>query len=171
MLNRREFLTAFKKPLENIDKKKVVLLRPPYGKDELSFETICVNCQEKKCKTFCEENIIIIGADGTPILNFKNSGCTFCQECAKNCDYDVLSLENKIEKINAKFFIDTKKCMSHNNIICFSCKEPCIDDAILFAGMFKPVIDMDKCTACGFCVARCPSNAINYEPIEIKNKG
>ena len=171
MLNRREFLTAFKKPLEKADEQKIILLRPPYAKDESSFESICINCNDKKCQIYCEEKIIIIGADGIPILNFKNSGCTFCEECAKNCDYGVLSLENDNEKINAKFFIDTKKCMSHNDIICFSCKEPCIDDAILFAGMFKPIIDDEKCTACGFCISRCPTNAIYFEPRELNKIG
>jgi ferredoxin-type protein NapF len=53
-------------------------------------------------------------------------------------------------------------------VICFSCKEPCIDDAILFNGMFNPVIDMDKCTGCGFCLGRCPTLAIDFTVIPLK---
>jgi len=31
--------------------------------------------------------------------------------------------------------------------------------------MFNPVIDMDKCTGCGFCLGRCPTQAISYDAI------
>nr|WP_236619495.1 4Fe-4S binding protein [Lebetimonas sp. JH369] len=26
--------------------------------------------------------------------------------------------------------------------------------------MFNPVIDLDKCTACGFCIGVCPNDSI-----------
>jgi len=32
----------------------------------------------------------------------------------------------------------------------------------LFQGMFKPIIDLDKCTSCGFRLSRCPTRAIEY---------
>ncbi len=166
MLNRRDFLTAFKKPLDN--KKKVEnILRPPYASSESLFLSECINCESKDCKTHCEEEIIVIKADGTPTLNFHKSGCTFCQECAKVCKYGVLSLDNS-QKINAIFEINFKSCLAHNNTICFSCKEPCLDDAILFNGMFNPIIDNDKCTSCGFCLSRCPTNAIEYKIVKIE---
>jgi len=80
-----------------------------------------------------------------------------------------LSLQNMhtSEHINATFRIATQGCVAHHGVICFSCKEPCIDDAILFNGMFNPVIDMDRCTGCGFCVGRCPAQAIEYATIPI----
>jgi len=171
MLNsRREFLTAFKKPLDN--QKEVAVIRPPYGKDESLFLSECVKCESKDCATHCEEGIIIIKADGTPTLNFQKSGCTFCEECANKCTKDVLSLENTHTQdvINAKFSIIIEACMAHNKTICFACKEPCIDDAILFNGMFNPVIDDDRCTGCGFCLNRCPTNAIEFKPIKLKEQ-
>ena len=168
MASRRDFLTAFKKPLEKNHEEAV--LRPPYGKDESLFLSECPKCESKDCTTHCEEEIIVIKSDGTPTINFKKSGCTFCDECAKVCKLGVLDLENShtAGRLNVTFAIDTKACMAHNKTICFSCKEPCIDDAILFAGMFNPVIDMDRCTGCGFCISRCPTNAISYNPIKIK---
>lgn len=114
----------------------------------------------------------MIGADGVPILNFTKSGCTFCEECAKACEKNetnALSLSNlhTAKKIHAIFRISTEECIAHHGVICFSCKEPCYDDAILFNGMFNPVIDMDRCTGCGFCVERCPTQAIRYFAIPI----
>ncbi|HIC79274.1 MAG TPA: 4Fe-4S dicluster domain-containing protein, partial [Sulfurovum sp.] len=32
-------------------------------------------------------------------------------------------------------------------------------------GMFRPTIDQNKCTSCGFCVYRCPSNAITIKGV------
>ncbi len=172
MSSRRDFLTAFKKPLKKIaDHEEEVSLRPPYAKNEDDFKNICVNCSDKSCATSCEENIIVIKADGTPILNFSKSGCTFCEECAKKCTFGVLILDShSLNTVNARFIISTKDCVAHNGVICFSCKEPCIDNAILFNGLFNPVIDMDMCSACGFCLSRCPSKAISYTPLQIQKE-
>ncbi len=170
MVSRRDFLTAFKKPLEKDLKREENFVRPPYGVSESSFQNGCKECENKACATSCDEKIIVIKADGTPILNFAKSGCTFCQECAKACKAGVLDLDqtNYIESINARFIIDVNSCVSHHGVICFSCKEPCIDDAILFNGMFNPVIDDDRCTGCGFCLSLCPTKAIRYDILELK---
>ena len=47
----------------------------------------------------------------------------------------------------------------------FSCKDPCVDNAIDFQGLFNPTIDLTKCTSCGFCVSVCPTDAIKLEII------
>jgi len=167
MASRRDFFTAFKK----INEGEVLTVRPPYGKDELSFTENCPECEDKACVEACEQNIIFITEDGTPTLDFSKVGCTFCEDCATKCEADVLSLENihSSEVINAKFVIKTEACVAHNGVICFSCKEPCIDNAILFNGMFNPVIDMDRCTGCGYCVGKCITNAIDYSAVSINS--
>ncbi len=147
-------------------------VRPPYGESESAFRSKCAQCETKACATSCDEQIIVIEAGGTPILNFTRSGCTFCEECAKACEErgsGSLSLENThtAQRINARFVISTEGCMAHHGVICFSCKEPCIDNAILFNGLFNPVIDTDRCTGCGFCLSRCPVKAIAYQPTAI----
>ena len=135
------------------------ILRPPYYKDESDFLKNCINC-DGKCSNFCEEQIIKIAEDKTPYLDFTNSGCTYCDECAISCDeYDVLSIENK-KQIDAKISINIVKCLSWNQTMCFSCKDPCLDNAIEFLGMFRPEILSDNCTSCGFCIKACPTNAI-----------
>ena len=141
-----------------------MVLRPPYGLNESFFQSECVLCESKACAASCDEKIIKISSDGTPTLSFVHRGCTFCDDCANACDANVLSLEHSLnsEKVNARFNISTETCVAHHGVICFSCKEPCIDDAILFNGLFNPVIDADKCTSCGFCLSRCPATAIDF---------
>ena len=171
MASRIEFFKSFAKPLE-IAKEEVTpaLVRPPYAKSESIFQSECPKCESKACVTSCDEKIIFIVEDGTPSLSFKQNGCTFCDECAIACEMDVLSLENQSTSdwLNAIFSISTQACVAHNGVICYSCKEPCIDDAILFNGLFNPVIDDEKCTGCGFCISRCPTGAISYKAYELK---
>ena len=167
MASRRDFFTAFKKPadiISNKTKEESLIVRPPYGFTESLFQSECPSCESQACVASCEQEIILIRADKTPMLNFSKTGCTFCDDCAKACPGTVLDLSNKhsSENINAIFRISIEGCVAHQGVICFSCKEPCIDDAILFNGLFNPVIDEDRCTSCGYCLARCPTQAISY---------
>ena len=172
MASRRDFFTAFRKPADIVSTKVAredLVVRPPYGSLESLFQSECPACESQACVASCEQEIILIRADKTPMLNFNKLGCTFCEDCAKACPSTVLSLDNlhTSEEINARFRISTQGCLAHNGVICFSCKEPCIDDAILFNGMFNPVIDESKCTNCGYCLGRCPTQAISYIPTAI----
>jgi len=165
--SRRDFLNAFRKPLDQNKENSPFVVRPPYGLNESLFQSECVACESKACVASCDEQIIRIQEDGTPKLDFSKSGCTFCEECANVCEPGVLNVDNlhTSEQLNATFRISTEGCVAHHGVICFSCKEPCIDDAILFNGMFNPVIDTEKCTSCGFCLGRCPTQAIDYSAI------
>lgn len=169
MTSRRDFFNSFKKPLENKENSSLVV-RPPYALDESIFQNECIACEDKACVASCDEKILWIQEDGTPRLDFTHSGCTFCEECATVCEPNVLKIENTTTVLNAIFRISLDACVAHHGVICFSCKEPCIDDAILFNGLFNPVIDQDKCTSCGFCLARCPTQAIDYTPIPLKKE-
>jgi len=171
--SRRDFFKSFAKPLTKINEEESPLLvRPPYGNSESLFQSECPSCENNACVTSCDEKIIFISEDGTPTLSFNKNGCTFCDECANACESDVLSLENEKTStwLNAIFKISLEACVAHHGVICSSCKEPCIDDAILFNGMFNPIIDDNKCTACGFCISRCPTQAISYTTYELKNE-
>lgn len=139
---------------------KVSLLRPPYFSDESLFLSECSKC-EGKCATACEEKIINIYSDHTPYIDFSLSGCTYCDKCALTCEYGVLKLEDK-KQLSAKITIDTKECLSWGHTMCFSCKDPCLENAIDFKALFMPSIN-SKCTSCGFCINRCPSDAIKIE--------
>lgn len=161
-MQRRElfgFLSASVK--DAVKEKETLLIRPPYFGDLNAFDIECQNC-EGLCATSCQEQVIVIGEDKTPRLDFSQSGCTYCDDCALACKPNVLTLENK-KLINADVRISQTSCMSWEGVMCFSCKDPCLEDAIEFKAMFMPTINQDKCTACGFCISRCPSYAINIE--------
>ncbi len=163
-MERRElfsFLSSSLKGEEFVGKE--IIIRPPYYKDINAFDTECLNC-DGKCATLCQEQIIIIGEDKTPRLDFSKSGCTYCDDCALACEYDVLHVEDK-RTIDAGIRINESKCLSWQGVMCFSCKDPCLDDAIDFKAMFMPTINQEKCTSCGFCISRCPSDAIEIKVI------
>jgi len=144
------------------------VVRPPYNSDEALFEE-CSAC-DGACADICEEKIIVILEDKTPSLDFSQSGCTFCDECAEVCssleneiiegDFSVLSIASASKKIAVDVIISKESCLAWEKTMCFSCKEPCLENAIIFNGLFKPIIDANKCTSCGFCISRCPTNAI-----------
>jgi len=162
-LNRRELFSSFGASLKGeAQKSDITFLRPPYFKDEALFLKECSTC-ENKCDTVCEEEIIKISKDGSPYIVFGTNGCTFCDECAIVCDAGVLDVEYK-QNINASITINKSKCLSWNHTMCFSCKDPCLDNAIDFKAMFMPVIN-EKCTSCGFCISRCPVDAIDIKVI------
>lgn len=169
-MKRRELFNSFTSSFRQTSKQEVKesIIRPPYYADLESFSKLCVACDTKSCVSVCEEKIIFIMNDGTPMLDLTTStGCTFCDECALACEADVLQVD-KIRQIDALIEIDILKCLSWHQTMCFSCKDPCLENAIDFLGMFRPSIDQNKCTSCGFCVARCPSNAITIKGIFYK---
>ena len=163
-MERRDLFRNFGKYFKE-DKKtqEIQILRPPYFEKESDFDS-CIKCETKDCKVACDADtsIIEILEDGTPALNFANNGCTYCDDCANACQNDVLKLENK-KNINATFSIDLLKCLAWNDTMCFSCKDPCLVNAINFLGLFKPEIDTNICNGCGFCLKTCPSDAISLE--------
>lgn len=158
-MERRELFGSLASSFKRNEKQELIL-RPPYYNENSDFDKECINC-EGLCATFCEEQIIIIQDDSTPKLDFTKNGCTYCDECAKNCPTSVLNIEDK-KNINADISIDILKCLSWNSTMCFSCKDPCDDEAITFLAMFRPQIN-ENCTSCGFCVSVCPTNAIDIK--------
>ncbi|MBU1659648.1 ferredoxin-type protein NapF [bacterium] len=163
-MQRRELFSFLSSSFKNEEKiEEVKVLRPPYFANINAFDTECQKC-DGKCATLCQEQIIIIAQDGTPSLNFSKSGCTYCDACAIACEFEVLNIEDK-KLINAVISINQTNCLSWNAVMCFSCKDPCLEDAIDFKAMFMPDIDASKCTACGFCISRCPTSAIDIKVI------
>jgi len=159
MMQRRELFSSLASSFTKKEQGSHIV-RPPYFLKEEDFE-ICKSC-DGACQNACKEDIITILEDGSPKLDFSKGGCTYCDECAKACEYEILKIEHKRE-INAKITIDVLKCISWNQTVCFSCKDVCLDNAINYLGLFRPEIDKDICTNCGFCVGVCPTNAIKVE--------
>ncbi len=146
---------------------KPLHVRPPYNQDVFTFHKSCPECELTPCVTICEEDIIKLDENKIPFLSFEKSGCTFCEECSKACPSEVLVLNNE-HQIKAKFSININSCLAWNSVMCSTCKDACFEDAINFLGVFRPTIDMDKCTSCGFCYSVCPPYAVKYEAIREK---
>ena len=155
---RRELFTALSSTSKTEEIGRTVV-RPPYNDDPSLFQTRCVECTAKPCVSACEEEIIVIGEDGTPELDFSQRGCTFCDRCMEVCEAGVLIDATK-RNIDAKIEIDVLKCVAWHQVMCSSCKDPCPEDAIMFLGLFRPEIDPARCTACGWCLPVCPADAI-----------
>ncbi|MFA5233203.1 MAG: 4Fe-4S binding protein [Sulfurimonas sp.] len=160
-MQRRELFSSLASSISQT-KKQEKLLRPPYFGDESLFHNECNKCNGV-CAAVCEEDIIKIASDSTPYLDFSTGGCTYCDECAIACNFGVLRVEDK-KVINAHVSIDKSKCLSWGHTLCFSCKDPCLDNAINFKAMFMPTIN-DKCIICGFCISKCPADAITLKVI------
>ncbi len=158
-MQRRELFGSLASSLSGA-RKQERLLRPPYFSDESLFHNECSKC-DGACAAVCEEDIIKIAADATPYIDFSNRGCTYCDECAVACKYGVLKVEDK-KLLNASITIDESRCLSWGHTLCFSCKDPCLDGAINFKAMFMPTIN-DKCIICGYCISKCPANAITLK--------
>ena len=162
-MQRRELFSSLASSIVNLTQEKSeLLIRPPYNNDESLFHNECSNC-DGKCATVCEVEIIKIAKDNTPYLDFSKNGCTFCDECTTVCELGVLTLESK-KKIDAQVIINKDKCISWEGVMCFSCKDPCLENAIDFKALFMPVIN-DNCTSCGFCISRCPVESIKVEEV------
>lgn len=157
-MKRRELLSSLTSSFKKEDASKRSIIRPPYCNDESLFDADCKTC-EGFCITACDtQNIISFDEQHTPIVNLEKNGCTYCDDCATACTYDVLKVEER-HNIKANISINILKCLSWNQTMCFSCKDPCNDDAIDFLAMFRPEINAN-CTSCGFCLSVCPVNAI-----------
>lgn len=131
-----------------------------------SFSDFCFSCLDHPCLSSCPEDIIILNPDKLPSLDFSKSGCVFCQECIKACyksNGEHKGFDLKIEEVNVRMKIDPLKCLAWSGSICSSCKDVCPRE-IRFVGMFYPeVLD---CNGCGFCISRCPMDAIKYNQKE-----
>lgn len=151
-LDRRGFFSVFSTLLGE----KKVAIPPPYMGEGATLEG-CRTC-EGMCVSACKEKIIRLDSAHIPYLDFGMSGCSDCQQCLEACTPDILSDPGRF--IQGKARLDTRSCMGYHDTICFSCKELCPTNAIVFEGMFRPHIDVEQCSGCGYCVGVCPSGAI-----------
>ncbi|BCD61083.1 MULTISPECIES: 4Fe-4S dicluster domain-containing protein [unclassified Nitratiruptor] len=155
-MKRRELFTALLG--KKREQKEQKLLYPPYYKDVTDFEK-CKECGAKPCVEACEENIIVI-FNNKPTLDFSESGCTFCDACADVCESGVLDSEYKSTIEPPK--INPLGCLAWQKTICSMCKDICEVNAIDFIALFNPEIN-EKCIGCGFCIAVCPTKAMEWE--------
>ena len=127
-MDRRELFRSLSSSFTKKADERQKIIRPPYCDENSSFDKECNTC-EGKCATFCEENIIIIQEDKTPKLDFKNGGCTYCDECANACETNVLELLISILKDNSNRDF-TKGCPLGNLLQECSCTDKDFSDLL-----------------------------------------
>lgn len=153
MSSRRDFFNILKPQKKEVD---TYVPSPPFFSEQNSYK--CKTCEDVKCLKSCPENIIVQNENKIPVLNFQDSGCTFCKDCLLSCE-DAFD-EKESQAINATFIIEELKCLAWQKTMCMSCLDACNERAIKFSAMFYPMIDSSLCNSCGFCISRCPTNAI-----------
>ncbi|MEE2729481.1 MAG: ferredoxin-type protein NapF [Pseudomonadota bacterium] len=134
-------------------------IRLPWSTDHTAFINGCTRCGD--CIACCPQRIIRPGAGGYPELDFSERECTFCGNCAHTCQQPLFDLEHPPWQHRAQIGTD---CLTHAGIVCQNCKDACTASAIRFqfarGGIAKPVLDVDRCTGCGACIAPCPNDSI-----------
>ncbi len=130
------------------------------------FQKVCTTCEDKPCVAVCDEKIIQVLEDGSVCLDFSKKGCTYCEECAKVCEKGILVLGDEPILISVKITLNITKCLAWHGTICSTCADVCFDKAIKFLGMFRPEINYENCTNCGFCIGVCPVDSISAVAIE-----
>lgn len=143
-------------------------MRPPWSLGEMDFAAACTGCGD--CLTACPESILKLDADQLATVDFTRgqNACTFCGACAESCaEPAFLAPEDRNAAASWTWRARVKEnCLTHEGVMCQSCKDACGDHAISFsygaARVAQPVIDLDLCTGCGACQAPCPAEAIAF---------
>ncbi len=128
-------------------------------------EDKCTAC--KKCIEVCPKHIIeLVPASklvrvlckntgkGKAVVEVCKVGCIGCQKCVKACQFDAMTFENNLVRI------DYSKCTN-----CMVCAEVCPTKTIYgdFAKRKKAYINEDQCIGCTLCNKTCKFEAIEGE--------
>jgi len=166
MTDRRQFfasLWSLTEPKEVV-KKEAMPFRPLLPGFVPKAENGCDTCESSACKLACPQGIVMRHDKSMPYLDLSQRGCTFCGDCQTACQQGCFT-EGEHKHVQARVTIDAKHCLAWNHTICRSCADACNERAIAFTGLWQPVINSDACTACGFCVGKCPSDTIKLQPL------
>lgn len=145
------------------------VVRLPWTRGEEHFTDHCTRCDD--CVGACPERIIVRGDGGFPQLDFRAGGCTLCGACVDACKEPLFQTGRAPQQAFAFRITVSELCFPKQGIECRSCGEACEAQAIRFRfnerRMAEPQIDTDACTGCGFCIAVCPVDALQRQPISV----
>jgi ferredoxin-type protein NapF len=136
-------------------------VRLPWAIAEDAFTDGCSRCGD--CLPVCPTGIIGKGSGGFPALNFHQNECTFCGKCVEVCR-EPLFRPREQRPFDHVMAIGGA-CLPKHGVECRSCGDACEPIAIRFhfnsRRMAEPMLDAERCTGCGACIAACPADAIN----------
>lgn len=113
------------------------------------------------CAAACPANAICL-ADG--IAHVDTSRCLGCGLCARTCPKGVITMVPQEATVanqcsNKQKGADARKACKNACIGCKRCEKDCPNGAITVKDNLA-VIDYDKCTHCGACIANCPTGCL-----------
>ncbi len=162
--SRRAFLLGGSEPDSTV-------ARPPWSLPD-AFAGACTGCGD--CVPACPEAILLIGDDRLPQVDFRRGSgeCTFCGACAEVCPEPVF-LPVAARETTPPWTLRAaigESCLTRHGVMCLSCKDACGTGAIHFAyaaeRVPQPVLDLERCTGCGACIAPCPAAAIAIQRVD-----
>lgn len=136
--------------------------RPPWALvDQHRFVNTCTRCLD--CIAICPTAIIQVGDGGYPEVSFQANGCDVCGQCADVCKPQALKRTPDADAWHWRAHI-SPACLAQKHVECRVCGEHCDARAIRFkpqlGGVAAPEVQHDRCTGCGHCVSKCPTQAI-----------
>jgi len=162
-------------PLFNPNKPNPELIRPPGALPELEFLARCVKCGE--CMKVCTTNglqptFLQAGLEGiwspmlVPEIGYCEYNCTLCGQVCPTGAIQLLTPEQKKKWRIGSAWFDRSRCLPHvGTENCVVCEEHCPTPkkSIRFRvrdrfghEVKQPYVDLNTCTGCGICVAKCP---------------
>ncbi len=115
------------------------------------------------CAFVCPFDAIRQGSPGS-IPEIDPELCTGCGQCVEACPVQVIELVPADKSVHVVCHSQEKgkavrQACSVGCIACKACEKVCPFDAIHVIDNLA-VIDYDKCTECGLCTEKCPTNCI-----------
>jgi ferredoxin-type protein NapG len=182
-VSRRELLTFWRKPLEELKKKpppppppstRPPPLRPPGMLHELMLVSACQRCG--KCVEACPADAIFpLGpewgeAKGTPAIDARQQPCVLCDglKCTHVCPSNALLPVYANKDVQMGWAVlDVGRCVTYLGQACDVCHKACpMPGAILVEEGGRVRVEEGRCVGCGVCESVCPvePTAIRVQP-------
>ncbi len=149
------------------------LPRPPASLVEEDFLKYCTRCY--RCIDICPADALhpaplssgLVNL-GTPVLDWTK--CIMCMECVRTCPTGAIRKVPEEEVDIGNAVIDHDTCVTWlKKRRCKDCYKACKFDAIELEKRRFPVVIEDRCTGCGACTNRCPTDpksiVVHYDKV------